>query len=362
MPEFRLITTRRWSSARPQPDTGVPSNHRMMPEFRQTTTRRRCSAKPPPYARILLDHHSMPKFRRTTTRRQSSAGPPPDAGVLPNHHPTPEFRWTTTQCRSSAKPPPNIFPPQHDIDRTLIPKLIEDYDNCMLTVIPDEDEIWDTINNMNSDSIAGPDGFTTNFCQQNWTIIKMDVIVVVIDFFRGTPYPILVVNIVRERTIIWYKPLPGWYKLNTDGSFNSQVAGCGGILRNTLGIVIRCFVGHVSVSNASIAELHALYYGINMYKKLGRFGIYYNNWYTQNFLKRDNYISCLWFWSLRYRRLQEGTDFVFGFLFLLYGIASDLTVIILICELCPRSHGCARDHQLIALLSSRDLEVPLKIL
>ncbi|KAL0903395.1 hypothetical protein M5K25_027770 [Dendrobium thyrsiflorum] len=41
-------------------------------------------------------HHLTPEFRWITTRRWSSVGPPLDVGLLPDHRLTPEFRRTTT--------------------------------------------------------------------------------------------------------------------------------------------------------------------------------------------------------------------------------------------------------------------------
>ncbi|PKU72355.1 putative mitochondrial protein [Dendrobium catenatum] len=55
----------------------------------------------------------------------------------------------------------------------------------MLIQIPSEEEVWNTIKNKNSDSVAGPDGFTTTF----FLSPKLDVLDAVIDFFEGSSYP-----------------------------------------------------------------------------------------------------------------------------------------------------------------------------
>ncbi|KAI0524781.1 hypothetical protein KFK09_004167 [Dendrobium nobile] len=64
----------------------------------------------------------------------------------------------------------------------------------------------------------------------------------------------------RVCIIRWLKHEVDWIKINTDGSYNGKVAGCGGILRNHLGQVIKAFVGPVSGKSACVAELHGIIY------------------------------------------------------------------------------------------------------
>ncbi|PKU86147.1 putative mitochondrial protein [Dendrobium catenatum] len=71
----------------------------------------------------------------------------------------------------------------------LIPKLITEDENVMLCHTPTEDEILNVIKDLNSNAVADPDGFTTKFFQDNWDIIKEDVINAVEDFFAGNSYP-----------------------------------------------------------------------------------------------------------------------------------------------------------------------------
>ncbi|PKU83495.1 integrator complex subunit 11 [Dendrobium catenatum] len=59
----------------------------------------------------------------------------------------------------------------------------------MLIMHPSEEEVWNTIKDMNSDSTAGPDGFTTKFFVHSWNTIKLDVLDAVNNFFKGAPYP-----------------------------------------------------------------------------------------------------------------------------------------------------------------------------
>ncbi|PKU74126.1 Putative ribonuclease H protein [Dendrobium catenatum] len=71
----------------------------------------------------------------------------------------------------------------------IIPKIIDDNDNILLCCPPSELEIYNVIMDLNGDSVAGPDGFTTKFFQKMWSIIKKDIIDVVNDLFVGNPYP-----------------------------------------------------------------------------------------------------------------------------------------------------------------------------
>ncbi|KAI0519357.1 hypothetical protein KFK09_006801 [Dendrobium nobile] len=61
------------------------------------------------------------------------------------------------------------------VNANVIPKLVGEDDNFLLTQPPTEDEIWNIIKDMNGDSVAGSDGFTTKFFVQTWDVIKNDV-------------------------------------------------------------------------------------------------------------------------------------------------------------------------------------------
>ncbi|KAI0524306.1 hypothetical protein KFK09_003672 [Dendrobium nobile] len=71
----------------------------------------------------------------------------------------------------------------------VIPNIINESDNDLLCLIPSEVEMFNVVNDLNGDSIAGPDGYTTKFFQKCWEIVKDDIIQAVIDFFEGSPYP-----------------------------------------------------------------------------------------------------------------------------------------------------------------------------
>ncbi|PKU80242.1 Putative ribonuclease H protein [Dendrobium catenatum] len=81
------------------------------------------------------------------------------------------------------------FSPFTVFNHAFIPKLVSNVDNAVLTALPLMDEIKDTLFNMNGDSVAGSDGFTTKFFQHSWNIIAEDFYVAVLDFFKGSPIP-----------------------------------------------------------------------------------------------------------------------------------------------------------------------------
>jgi len=65
----------------------------------------------------------------------------------------------------------------------VIPHLITDRINSMLTLLPSEDEIFQAIFSLNKDSAPGPDGFGALFFQTYWSIIKLDVTKAALQFF-----------------------------------------------------------------------------------------------------------------------------------------------------------------------------------
>ncbi|KAI0511688.1 hypothetical protein KFK09_012320 [Dendrobium nobile] len=81
------------------------------------------------------------------------------------------------------------FLPNLNTDFYFMPSLITNDDNLALNRIPNEEEILISIKDMNTDSVAGPDGFTNKFFQKFWPILKNDIINAVKDFFEGNPMP-----------------------------------------------------------------------------------------------------------------------------------------------------------------------------
>ncbi|KAI0510194.1 hypothetical protein KFK09_010794 [Dendrobium nobile] len=70
----------------------------------------------------------------------------------------------------------------------IVPNCISDSENFMLTKPPLEEEIWNIMQTMNLESVAGPDGFTIKFFVNTWHITKVDIIEAVNEFFSGKPY------------------------------------------------------------------------------------------------------------------------------------------------------------------------------
>ncbi|EOY25449.1 Uncharacterized protein TCM_016755 [Theobroma cacao] len=59
----------------------------------------------------------------------------------------------------------------------------------LIDAAPSLKEIKDVVFNIDKDSVAGPDGFSSLFYQHCWDIIKQDLLEAVLDFFKGTPMP-----------------------------------------------------------------------------------------------------------------------------------------------------------------------------
>ncbi|PKU70971.1 Putative ribonuclease H protein [Dendrobium catenatum] len=91
----------------------------------------------------------------------------------------------------------------------------------------------------------------------------------------------------REKLIYWKRPVIGCFKLNTDGSFNSDTAGCGGIIRDYNGKIVVAFAGPSSGSNAITAEIDSLKFGVDLCLSLG----YMNIWVEVDALLLLHYIS-----------------------------------------------------------------------
>ncbi|GAU50480.1 hypothetical protein TSUD_409650 [Trifolium subterraneum] len=65
----------------------------------------------------------------------------------------------------------------------VIPSLIDDNVNTLLTLIPSRDEIKNAVFSLNKDSAPGPDGYGAFFYQKYWEIIHDDVVKAVLQFF-----------------------------------------------------------------------------------------------------------------------------------------------------------------------------------
>ena len=65
----------------------------------------------------------------------------------------------------------------------VIPNLISEDTNHMLTMLPSPDEIFNAVNSLKKDSAPSPNVFGAIFYQTYWPIVKHDVINVVLEFF-----------------------------------------------------------------------------------------------------------------------------------------------------------------------------------
>nr|POE82088.1 putative ribonuclease h protein [Quercus suber] len=70
----------------------------------------------------------------------------------------------------------------------------------------------------------------------------------------------------------WDKPLPSWYKLNTDASIINGHAGASGLLRDSNGTWVQGFSKPLGTAMVLMAELWALREGLRMARQLN---IYY---------------------------------------------------------------------------------------
>jgi hypothetical protein len=67
----------------------------------------------------------------------------------------------------------------------VIPNLVSDSVNALLTMLPSYEEIKNAVFSLNKDSAPGPDGYGAFFYQTYWEIIHQDVVNVVLQFFTS---------------------------------------------------------------------------------------------------------------------------------------------------------------------------------
>jgi hypothetical protein len=65
----------------------------------------------------------------------------------------------------------------------VIPNLVTEEVNALLTVLPSHIEIKAVVFSLNKDGAPGPDGFGAFFFQHYWDIVKNDVVNAVLQFF-----------------------------------------------------------------------------------------------------------------------------------------------------------------------------------
>ncbi|XP_027090440.2 uncharacterized protein [Coffea arabica] len=71
----------------------------------------------------------------------------------------------------------------------VIPRLVSEQDNLMLTEAPTLHEVKEVIFSMDGESAAGPDGFTGKFFTFAWEVVAADVYAGVVSFFCGAELP-----------------------------------------------------------------------------------------------------------------------------------------------------------------------------
>ena len=97
----------------------------------------------------------------------------------------------------------------------VIPQMIDDTTNNLLTMIPSEAKVRNAVFNLNHDSARGPDRFGASFFQQYWEIVKKDVYAAVLQFFQTGWLPpnynantlILIPKTSNADSVDQYRPL-----------------------------------------------------------------------------------------------------------------------------------------------------------
>ena len=119
---------------------------------------------------------SNKKKANSISMLQINGSPCTDPHLIDNH--LVEFFRNLFNGASSASERDFSIIPQ------VIPKLVDKYDNSLLTGMPSGDDIKATVFSMDSSSAPGPDGFGGVFYQSCWNIVGDNVISAVQEFFR----------------------------------------------------------------------------------------------------------------------------------------------------------------------------------
>ncbi|WJX39138.1 hypothetical protein P8452_26715 [Trifolium repens] len=77
----------------------------------------------------------------------------------------------------------NLRSLERNAQKEVIPSLINDDVNTLLTLIPSQEEIKNAVFILNKDGAPGPDGYGAFFYQKYWEIIQEDVVNAVLQFF-----------------------------------------------------------------------------------------------------------------------------------------------------------------------------------
>jgi hypothetical protein len=68
---------------------------------------------------------------------------------------------------------------------SLFPPTISEEDNIFLCSLPPEEEIVQSLASLGSSKAPGPDGFTALFYKKYWSIVKLDVLNSIRNFFQN---------------------------------------------------------------------------------------------------------------------------------------------------------------------------------
>ncbi|PNX99831.1 ribonuclease H, partial [Trifolium pratense] len=92
------------------------------------------------------------------------------------------------KIKTSTKAITSLQDGEHDslLAEDVIPKLVTNEVNAVLTMLPSHDEVRAAVFALNKDSAPGPDGFGAFFYQHYWDIVKKDVISAVLEFFTSS--------------------------------------------------------------------------------------------------------------------------------------------------------------------------------
>lgn len=89
----------------------------------------------------------------------------------------------------------------------IIPKLLSYDDRKQMDRRPEEEEIWIVVFDLNKDSASGPDGYSRDFYQSCWEIIKGEVVNAVSFFFCGAELPRYITHttlvLILKKEMIW---------------------------------------------------------------------------------------------------------------------------------------------------------------
>lgn len=109
----------------------------------------------------------------------------------------------------------NTFLQEQVLVDEVIPKLIDETSNNLMTMIPSEGQVKNEVFNLNQDGAPGPDGFGACFYQSYWEIIKKDVYAAVLQFFQSGWLPptynsntiILIPKTSNATSVDQYRPI-----------------------------------------------------------------------------------------------------------------------------------------------------------